>query len=234
MGRLGPAIPSLALAKATLDVVKGKGVPMSLKFQYNPEQFTLEKSSDWTRPTASEAESTPPPTYRSTNPRTVTMEIFFDAYSLPFGDVSEDVETLFTWTKPCPVKTKGLSQPPILGFRWGSSQVLSGFEGYLSRVSANYTLFRSDGTPIRATCSISLEEVPSPRARQNPTSGSRAGLRAHVLIEGETLHSVAWSEYGRADYWRALADFNGIDDPLRVPPGTRLLLIQARDAARIS
>lgn len=234
MGRLGPNIPSLALEKATLKVVKGKGVPKELEFQYNPEQFTLTKSSDWTHPTASEAESTPPPTYRSTNPRTVTMEIFFDAFSDLFGDVSDDVETLFTWTKPCPVKTKGVSQPPLLGFSWGSSQVLAGFRGYLSSVSANYTMFRMDGTPIRATCNISLEEVPVPARRQNPTSGSRAGLRAHVLIEGESLHSVAWSEYGQARYWRALAQFNDIDDPLRVPPGTNLLLPLARDAARIS
>jgi hypothetical protein len=232
MGRLGPGIPSLALEKATLEVVEGKGVPMSLKFKYNPQQFSYEKSAQWSRPEVSENESTPPPTYRSTSPGTLSMEIFFDTFALPFGDVTEDVRTLFTWTKPCPDTTP--KKPPILAFRWGSSQALSDFTGFLQRVTANYTMFRMDGTPVRATCNISLEEVPNPRARQNPTSGGRSGLRTHVLIEGETLHSIAWTEYGRAANWRAIAAFNNIDDPMRIAPGTRLLLPPARDAARIS
>ena len=54
-------------------------------------------------------------------------------------------------------------------------------------------------------------------------------MRVHVLTEGETLHSVAWAEYRQARYWRGLAAFNGIDDPLRVEPGTMLL---AANAAR--
>ena len=68
----------------------------------------------------------------------------------------------------------------------------------------------------------------------NPTSGSEAGLRVHVLSEGETLHSVAWAEYGQARFWRALARFNEIDDPMRLALGTRLLLPSPREAARLS
>jgi contractile injection system tube protein len=232
MGRLGPGIPSLALEKATLEVVEGQGVPMSLKFQYNPEQFSFEKAAQWSRPQANENDSTPPPTYLSTDPGTLTMDIFFDTFSLPFGDVTEDVRTLFTWTKPCPDMVP--KKPPILAFRWGSSQVLSDFTGFLQRVTANYTMFRMDGAPVRATCNITLSEVPNPRARQNPTSGGQSGLRSHVLVEGETLHSLAWSEYKQASHWRGIAAFNNIDDPTRVEPGTRLLLPAARDAARMS
>ena len=232
MGRLGPGIPSLALEKATLKVVEGSGVPMELKFQYNPEQFSYEKSANWSRADASENESTPPPVYLSTKPGTLTMEIFFDKFALPLGDVIDDVQTLFTWTKPCPDSVP--KKPPILGFSWGSSQALGEFTGFLERVSANYTMFRADGAPVRATCNITLEEVPNPRARQNPTSGGRSGMRSHLLIEGETLHSVAWAEYRQANYWRGIAEFNDIDDPMRVPAGTRLLLPPARDVARLS
>jgi len=119
-------------------------------------------------------------------------------------------------------------------FQWGSSSTLSDFRGFLRSVSARFTLFRVDGTPIRATCNIRLEEVPHETARQNPTSGSRPGMRVHVLTEGETLHSVAWTEYRQARYWRGLAAFNDIDDPMRVEPGSTLLLPSPRDAARLS
>jgi nucleoid-associated protein YgaU len=54
------------------------------------------------------------------------------------------------------------------------------------------------------------------------------------VAEGETLASVAWHEYENAALWRGLADFNGIDDPLRVAPGTVLLVPTSAEAKRRS
>jgi nucleoid-associated protein YgaU len=51
-------------------------------------------------------------------------------------------------------------------------------------------------------------------------------------VEGETLQSVAYAELGRPAYWRAIAQLNGIDDPLRVRAGTVLLIPSVADAAR--
>src|SRR5213076_1062588 len=92
-------------------------------------------------------------------------------------------------------------------------------------VSAKFTLFSSDGTPIRAVCSVTLEEMPGEEFRkQNPTSGSHEVQRVHRTIAGDSLASVAFDEYGDPNAWRPLAAFNGIDDPLRVPTGTMLLV----------
>ena len=66
--------------------------------------------------------------------------------------------------------------------------------------------------------------MPSEPWRQNPTSGSDAVRRSHLMVDGDSLASVAYGEYGDPATWRALARFNGIDDPLRCPAGTRLLL----------
>ena len=41
-------VPGFGMAKATLEVVEGKGVPTSLKFQFNPEQFSFQRSAEWT------------------------------------------------------------------------------------------------------------------------------------------------------------------------------------------
>jgi hypothetical protein len=235
MGRLGPGMPTLALEKAKLVVKHGHPKRRTLKFKYNPEQFSFTKSAEWTDPPVKTGDKDPaPPVHQRTNPATIQMQIFFDAFEELFGDVTDEVLTLADWMKPCPPKVKGVMNPPLLEFQWGSSRALTGFRGYLSNLTANYTMFRMDGTPIRAECSITLTEVPRRTARQNPTSGSLAGLQAHVLIAGDTLQSVAWTEYGRADFWRGLAAFNGIDDPLRLRPGSRLLLPSHRDAARLS
>lgn len=226
---------SSKLEKGMLVVVAGQGVPPFLEFQYNPEQYSVEKSAEWNRPQAVGAESTPAPQYVSTNPMSVSMDIFFDEVGSSSGDVTVDVATLLLWTRPTPVSLAiGLPQPPVLRFQWGTNMALANFLGFLRNVSVKYTMFRVDGTPIRATCSLQLEEVPLDSAFQNPTSGTPPGMRQHVLTETDSLHSIAWNEYRQARLWRGLAVFNGIDDPLRVSPGTVILVPSAREAARLS
>ena len=48
--------------------------------------------------------------------------------------------------------------------------------------------------------------------------------KAHTVIRGETLHSIATLEYGDPAQWRVIATANGIDDPLALAPGTALVL----------
>jgi hypothetical protein len=185
MGRFGPMIPGFGMAKATLQVVEGKSVPTSLKFQFNPTEFSYQKSASWTAGRTTPAGEAVDPTFNETSPGSLSMKIFFDAFSLPMGDVSEDVEKLLTWTRPCPVPYKqDVYRPPLLAFKWGTSGALSDFQGFLSSVTATYTMFGVDGRPIRATCDITLQEVPKPVTKTNPTSGGRPGYRSHVLIEG--------------------------------------------------
>jgi nucleoid-associated protein YgaU len=45
-----------------------------------------------------------------------------------------------------------------------------------------------------------------------------------VVVAGDTLPSVAFHAYGDPNLWRAVAEANGIDDPMRLRAGTRLLL----------
>lgn len=229
MSRLGAGLPVKGMTKASLAMIDSFLPIGDLTFKYNPEKFTLTKSSSWQNNGVSLESQWAPPTFLSTAPSRIDMEIFFDAFEELFGDVTGDVKTLIDWTKPGPS-----NEPPLLQFRWGASEALQGMYFYLESVTANYTMFRVDGTPIRATCNIALVEATNPANRQNPTSGGRPGMESHMLVEGESLHAVAWARYGEPGYWRAIADFNGIDDPFRVTPGTRLLIPPRRDAAAIS
>ncbi len=111
--------------------------------------------------------------------------------------------------------------PPLVVLHWGA---IASFPAFVTSVSAKYTLFTSNGLPIRALCSVSLEEMPNEPWRQNPTSGSDSVRRSHTLVEGDSLASIAYAEYGDPGAWRDVARFNRIDDPIRCVPGTRLLL----------
>jgi nucleoid-associated protein YgaU len=194
----------------------------SISFQFNPKEVTIQKAAKWERKTAKGAKKAGPPEFSGAEPCKLTLEMFFDASGKQDGSVVEAVEQLFSCTVPTEESAgQKKPSPPLVVLHWGA---IASFPAFVTSVSAKYTLFSSGGLPIRALCSISLEEMPSEPWRQNPTSGSDAVRRSHLMVDGDSLASVAYGEYGDPATWRALARFNGIDDPLRCPAGTRLLL----------
>jgi nucleoid-associated protein YgaU len=221
------------LQKATLRVVDGTAETDELVFAFNPTEYTVAKSAAWSRPPMRGGARTGKPEFQGANPQTLQMEIFFDDW---WGvDVGRSIQTLLEWVKPTRDSlAKKKPRPPILIFDWGPNPVLWEFPCYLKEVRAKYDLFSPGGRPLRASASITLEEVPFEEGRQNPTSGSIHGRRTILVSEGETLASIAWREYEDPTLWRGLATFNGIDDPLRLRPGSTLLLPTADEARRLS
>ena len=121
MVSFGAGLPSLGLEKAQLVVARGGGRPKTktLEFKYNPETFSFSQTATWSEPPQHIAKKhAPRPTHQRTNPATVSMEVFFDAFEEFRGDVTADVLTLVDWTKPCPPEMDGgVMNPPLLEFR---------------------------------------------------------------------------------------------------------------------
>ena len=194
----------------------------SIAFQFNPKEVTIAKTAKWERKTAKGAKKAGPPEFTGSEPCKLTVEMFFDAGGASDGSVVATVEKLFSCLVPTE-ESHGQKKPspPLVVLHWGA---ISSFPAFITSVSAKYTLFSSDGTPIRATCSVAMEEMPGEPFRQNPTSGSQDVRRVHRAIAGDTIASIAYAEYGDPTQWRALAAYNGIDDPLRLRIGSTLLL----------
>jgi nucleoid-associated protein YgaU len=217
--------------KASLAEVDGS---TELTFRFNPKEYSISKSATWNRPTNKSAKSASKPEFGGVQPQAITMELFFDDWENTKGDLVKDINQLLEWLKPTHDSiSKKKPQPQILQFRWGSNESLTKFKGFLKSVSVKYTMFKPDGKPVRATANIALEEVPDDPGKTNPTSGSIAGRRTHVVTSGDSLHSIAFDEYGDPTLWRALAQFNQIDDPLRLAPGTRLMLPSPDEAVAL-
>jgi contractile injection system tube protein len=211
------------MVKARLEEVGGSG---RLEFKFNPAEYSVKKTAKWQ--TSSRSMNTPNggrPEYLGSDAEVITLQIMFDEWEETAGDVSRYVDTLFEWCAPSRSSTSSeRHQPPELKFIWGSNAQLAANKFYLESVTAKYTMFKSDGTPLRATADISLKATPDSPAGQNPTSGSIHARGTHSVSEGDTLQSIAYHEYGNANLWRGLASFNQIDDPLRLSLGSRLLL----------
>ncbi len=204
------------------------GAPMErIDFQFNPKELTLAKSASWARDTGKGNKKSGPPQYNGPQPSKLSLEMFFDASEKQDDSVVKTVDKLFACCVPT---TESYQQkkasPPWVVFRWGP---LTGFLAYISSVSAKYTRFTSGGMPIRAVCTVSLEELAGEAPRQNPTSGGLHPRRVHTIVAGESLATIAFDEYGNPALWRAVAEANRIDDPMRLRSGSRIFLPAAEE-----
>jgi hypothetical protein len=97
------------------------------------------------------------------------------------------------------------------------------FVGVAESVRSQFTLFSSEGIPLRANLTLVLREY-----RPLDTQLDQLGLNspdrthAHPLAAGETLSQLAYRYYFDSARWRWIADANGIEDPRRLLPGAIL------------
>ncbi len=231
---IGGALGLIKPEKARL-VVVGDNKPSGeteIECMFNPTEYRLTQSLNVTR-NRSPQRPAGTPEFTGTNAMTLSTQLFFDDFAAPEGNVTPKITTLLGWTRPTDSSRQANRPcPPFVAFKWGGNRQLDNFRGFLKQVQINYTIFRRDGTPVQAKVDIIIEGEQEPIEGQNPTSHAANSRKTHTVIEGETIQSVAWRELGRPTYWRAIADLNGIDDPLRVPAGTVLLIPSLADAAR--
>ncbi|WP_026414104.1 LysM peptidoglycan-binding domain-containing protein [Actinomadura oligospora] len=200
------------------------GTIRKIAFQFNPAQLEISRSAQWTyTPTVASREAGRPE-FLGTDQQSLDLEMFLDCSDKP-GDsrVRTAVEALFSCLKVVPSSLPDRPSPPWVILEWGKFSTVR-FVAYVRQAAASYTLFDATGEPIRATCRISLEEIPHATAGQNPTSGALSARRVHRVVAGDSLASLAWREYGDATAWRIIAEANDLDDPMRLPPGRELLL----------
>ena len=206
------------------------GVRGQIDFQFNPKELKIAKSAKWKRETQRNRKSSAVPEFSGSDPVKLTLDMFLDATATMDGSVVAVVESLFALVIPTKESlAAGKGCPPVVIFRWGG---LTGFVAYVSQVQVTYSLFAASGTPVRATAQVSLDELTPDFPPQNPTSGSDRVRNTHRVVDGDSLASLAFREYGDAGRWRDIAAVNAIDDPMRIRPGMTLLLPAADDLDR--
>jgi nucleoid-associated protein YgaU len=216
--------------KAFLKVEQGP----KIECWFNPKDFTLSKTNKWkVEPKAGQA--LPDPEFTGSDAQKINLDLLFDDSEATDGDVRGITRQLFEMMKvDDKFKTgdKNNARPPKVEFGWGQFVT---FKAVCDSLSVTYTMFTEQGIPIRANAKLGLTQVEPAvigrgggtsrhEPRQNPTTMGIAGLRSHVVRDGDSLQSIAYAAYGDATLWRKIADANGIDDPTRLKRGTVLTI----------
>ena len=167
-------------------------------------------------------------TFNQIGTETVDFELVFDGTGvvpskipgvLPFTDdgIVKQIERfkflVFTFQG-------AIHSPYYLKLSWG--QLL--FQCRLTNLSFNYTLFKPDGTPLRARAHatfIGFNDETTLALKANKTSPDLS----HVLTvkAGDTLPLMCFHTYGSSAYYIQVARVNGLSDFRDLVVGTQLL-----------
>jgi hypothetical protein len=140
--------------------------------QYNPKELQIDMNVPWKKPEA--ATKTGAQTggggsspleveFTGAEGRSLTIEMLFDGYEKDGGravDVRSQVDLL---TKLATVRMPDSNneqerRPHHCVISWGS-RGLPKFECVIESLSTKYSMFSSDGEPLRATCTVKLKEA---------------------------------------------------------------------------
>lgn len=197
---------------------------------FNPSEISKSKSSRWEQQhsvgqsgrTTAKIEQE----FRSVEAENFTIELFFDTYesraaSLIPGGQASDVRRYTDQIARLVDVEVNLHRPPVCDLRWGVFDI---FTGVLIQVQQRFSLFLSDGTPVRATMSCTFTEVGTQAKAKANELHSADVAKKRTVRRYDTLQSLAADEYGDPALWRPIATANGIVNPLNLAPGTILTI----------
>lgn len=190
--------------------------------QFNPKDYSITKAVKWVYKQV-DGKDVGDPEFSGGEARDFKLELLFDSTDTG-TDVRKRYEALLKMAEIDPSKvnpTTRKGEPPWCKFQWGS--YLS-FTGVINEISQNFTLFKADGTPLRAKVGVTFSEVSPKKKGQNPTSYTEA-RKIWVVHEGQTLDWIAYQEYGDPAHWRHIAQTNGLTNPMELQPGQVLKLV---------
>lgn len=214
--------------KAELEI-EGRGSPIPVYF--NPTEYTISKSNEWKYDKVT-GNSFPKAQFGGGNPRELTLNLLLDASLLDkTAHVRDVTNDLFKMMEVKEGQTAGAAGavPPFVTFKWGRETT---FKSVCTQLTVAFKLFRPNGDPIRADVKMTLKQAETAGTASanganragNPTTRANAGHGVHTVKDGDTLPSIAYDAYGDATVWRAIADVNGIENPLHLRRGTALSL----------
>mgnify|MGYP000951377548 CR=1 FL=1 len=137
------------LVKAKLMDHDGLGVNLDVCF--NPKEFSVEKQVQWTQKEGSMSDE-PPEEFSKPTPATLNVTLHFDTYEQKtsvVGAYTGQVEKL------AHIISSSKKRPPLCSFIWGKFV----FKGVVESLSQKFTMFLSDGTPVRCEWMLKMRRA---------------------------------------------------------------------------
>ena len=211
---------------AALNLTKGGMSPATLtnmdtneivNFMFNPYDYTLSKSNTWTDKPVT-GQNVPYVNFQQGGAIKLKLILHFDSQAAG-TDVRNYTDKLWKMVlineEKVDAKT-GKGQPPTVVFDWGKLH----FKAIVTNLSQQFTLFTEAGIPLRCKVDIDLQQfLDEPGEMGTAQAGSTAPASSSTTaVQGQRLDNMTKNPNDQ----RKVAENNNIDNPLKVPTGTKL------------
>jgi nucleoid-associated protein YgaU len=150
------------------------------------------------------------------------MELFLD----DFTDIQGPTSLRQKETDPVAKRLRAISKlleidrdlhaPSPVRFNWGPLE----FSAVIEKLGRKVTKFHPDGTPARATLTVSFKEYRTlSQQLREPRRESSDKTKRRVVVGRDRLWTIAAKEYGDPNEWVRIAEANDLDDPREIAPG---------------
>ena len=156
--------------------------------------------------------------YKGTDPKQFRLTLLFDGTGI-YGS-GDDVMTQIEKLKKVVVDMKSdTHKPRALKISWGYFL----FKGVLTSLKITYSLFRPDGSPLRAKGEAEFISTVSDNERVKRENKSSPDL-THVreVKAGDTLPLLTRDIYGTESYYLEIARFNKLKNFRSLIPGSKI------------
>ncbi|MEH1792468.1 CIS tube protein [Nostoc sp.] len=208
-----------------------------IKATFNPNSYSITKSVTWNtaRSLSSQEDAqteellnAPGLRFGGGGCRILTFsELFFDVTEPIDGTKIDDVRKKTNEIVALTRIERSTKKPPVCVVSWGNAPSGSDFpfKGVVTSLTQTFTLFKRDGTPVRANLSVTFTEYLKPLDDQRQTDPE---LTTHIVKRGDTLSSIAAQLYKDPRRWRIIAEANNLDDPRHLEIGKTLSIPEPR------
>ncbi|MFT3826061.1 MAG: hypothetical protein QM731_19220 [Chitinophagaceae bacterium] len=159
-------------------------------------------------------------TYKGTAAEQVSFKLLFDGTGVikNSGDVSTQLQLLY---KACYTINSTTHRPNFVKLFWGVTDMQ--FSGYLTSCEVSYSMFKPDGTILRAEASVSFEEYIDPLLLKQQLNLNSPDMTHMIEIrEGDTLPLLCNKIYGDSSYYLQVASANKLVSFRQLQPGTHI------------
>jgi hypothetical protein len=211
---------------ADLKLTKGGLAPATLtnldtnevvNFMFNPFEYTLSKSNTWQDKPVT-GQNVPYINFQQGGAIKLKLTLHFDSQATG-ADVRTFTDKLWKMVLIDEAKVDaktGKGQPPPVVFDWGKLH----FKAIITSLTQHFTLFTETGIPLRCAVDVDLQQyLDEPGEMGTAQAGGTSPAKAPTTaVQGQRLDNMTKNPNDQ----RKVAEKNNINNPLKVPNGTKL------------
>lgn len=186
----------------------------------NPDNIKWQRGIEYNEQQAPNT-SAPSQKYKSTPVEKLNFDITIDCTGIVDAKRTDMAKEINALESIIYTYNGSIHRPNFVKVQWGKSLV---FKGVLKSMDTSFTLFKPDGSPLRAKLSLGFSEYISPETVEQADAKKSPDITHLVdVVEGNTLPQLCQKIWSNDSYYVQVAQYNDLNKFRNLKGGQKLI-----------